>query len=395
MSANQKIDNNIITISLIKMSDSIINNMHRFVVKQVQKSSSNDNKSPLISTGYEHYAISQGCILNMAGNNTYGQLGNGTRKNSKVLVPISFSSKIIWIACGQCFTVVITEDGQTHSWGSHLRTALFYPINSSVKKHTGDNLIPILVKKIKSRRAIKVSATTWSYIVLFDDGSVFIKVQNCKEGFMFSLDNKIVDVAINSEVYLITENGLLFEADMCLGSLPSEEPKTSEITTRQIKLPGKEKVAKISTGEQFLTILSESGKVYTYCVSNVWTTDDGKEHPNVREGIYGKYGPGGSFLEKRDPPRLVNLSEPISTISSNYDTAMALSKDGKLYIWSPEIFRTAISLVLAIPTECKIEDIPTGCKIKDIHVGYNFVILLLDNNSLYYWGNKRFPKLKI
>ena len=368
--------------------------MHRFVVRQVQKSSS-DDKSPLISTGYEHYAISQGTTLNMVGNNTYGQLGNGTRRNSKVLVPVSLPSKIIGVACGQCFTVVNTADGKTYSWGQHLRTALFHPINSSVKKHTGDNLIPILVKKIKSRRAIKVSASTWNYIVLFDDGSVFIKVQKRKEGFMFSLDHKIVDVAINGRAYLVTENGSLFEADIDSDMLTRKEPETSDITTRQIKLPGKEKVVEISAGEQFLTILSESGKVYTYCVSNVWTTDDGKEHPNVREGRIDKYGPGGSFLEKRDPPRLVNLSEPISTISSNYDTAMALSKDGKLYIWSPQIFRTAISLVLAIPTECKIEDIPTGCKIKDIHVGYNFSILLLDNNSLYYWGNKRFPKLKI
>nr|QBK91321.1 MAG: regulator of chromosome condensation protein [Pithovirus LCPAC202] len=357
--------------------------MKTFTIKQICEFSSKDDKSPLISVGYEHYAISQGCILNMAGNNTYGQLGDGTRVNSKVLVPISFSSKIIGVACGQCFTVVITEDGKTYSWGQHLRTKLFHPINSSVKKHTRDNLIPILVKKIKSRRAIKVSATTWSYIVLFDDGSVFIKVQNCKEGFMFSLYNKIVDVAINSEVYLITENGSLFEVDMGLGSLSRKKPETSDITTRQIKLPGKEKVVEISAGEQFLTILSESGKVYTYCVSNVWTTDDGKEHPNVREGYIGKYGPGGSFLEKRNPPSFEDLGGQIFTISSNYDTSIALSKDGESYIWCPDVI---ISPAI---------NIPTGCKIEDIHVGYNFAILSLDDGNIYYWGNERFPVLKI
>nr|QBK91021.1 MAG: regulator of chromosome condensation protein [Pithovirus LCPAC201] len=366
------------------MSDSIINNMSDFIVKLVQKFLSKDNKSCFISAGFENYAISQGRTLNMVGNNTYGQIGNGTRRNSKVPVPISLPSTIIWVASGQCFTVAITKDGKVYSWGTHVKTICFRPINSSVKEGTGDNLIPILVKKIKSRRAIKVSASTWNYIVLFDDGSVFIKVQKRKEGFMFSLDHKIVDVAINSRAYLITENGSLFEADMGSGILMRKETETLDITTRQIKLPGKEKVVKISTGGQFLTILSDSGKVYTYSVSSVWTTDDGKEHPNANtsECYPGKYGPGGSFLEKRDPPSFEDLGGPISTISSNYDTAMAVSKDGELYIWCPEVvISTAI-------------DIPTGRIIKDIYAGYNFAILLLDNNDVYYWGNERFPKLK-
>ncbi len=422
------------------------------ILKQVRGMPSKDNESPLTSAGYGHHASSKGRTLYIRGNNNYGQLGNGTRENSEVPISIKFSSDITGIACGQSFTVVITKDGKTWSCGQHCKTILdphHGSINSSVKEGTGDSLIFLEVKKIASRRAIKVFASTWDYIVVFDDGSVFIKRHECREGFMFSLDQKIVDVAIGDNVYLVTENGLLFEISICSGKLMGEDVETLNIeditTTRQIKLP--ENVVKISAGSTFLTILLGSGKVYTHCVPYVWTTDDGKEYPGVSVGYTDKYGPGGAFRAKRNPPKLVDLVDQISSISSNYNTASALSKDGKLYIWCPEIklkhcekknctnkpmsngiycqpcWTTCCDYcerkhlghwgecgwlnsgkysdeVQPKPSEDKIEIspisyIPNGCKITSSYVGYDFMILILDNNTVYYWGNKRFPKWKI
>ncbi|GAG78766.1 unnamed protein product, partial [marine sediment metagenome] len=57
-------------------------------------------------------------ILYMAGENNYGQLGNGTTRSSTIPIAIQFKQKIIGISCGSFYTAALTSDGKIYIWGN-------------------------------------------------------------------------------------------------------------------------------------------------------------------------------------------------------------------------------------------------------------------------------------
>ena len=73
----------------------------------------------LIACGNSYTTVITKGDLYTWGENQYGQLGNGTTKDSKIPIRIDLPSKPLQVACGNHHTAVITEDG-LYTWGQNL-----------------------------------------------------------------------------------------------------------------------------------------------------------------------------------------------------------------------------------------------------------------------------------
>lgn len=77
----------------------------------------------IISAGISHAAVvDENGVLWMWGDNTYGQLGNGTNDDS--LIPVKVLDNVVSVACGDNHTAAIKTDGSLWMWGSNYRGAL-------------------------------------------------------------------------------------------------------------------------------------------------------------------------------------------------------------------------------------------------------------------------------
>ncbi len=287
-------------------------------------------KNSPISVGGQHYAVidDQG-ILYMGGDNSFGQLGDGTRNNSKIPIAIkSFSQKIISVSCGRIFTMAITEDGKTYEWGNLNNIGASIPI-------------PTLNPVLANLKATKVTCGGDGWGVILGDGSVYVSIDIFISGkfnntpFRVVLEDKIIDISVyTSHFAVVTRSGKLYFAGEKFNDRPPGridligieisgneriiKPKHIPFPPQQGIIP---KIKQVSITDSHIMALTNDGKVF------IWGDDDF----GYLSLPYHHDFPDKSNLYLS--PQLLTSLPKISYITADGGGSSAITRDGRLYVW--------------------------------------------------------------
>ena len=384
-----------------------------------------------ISSGYAHYGIiDENGNLSMVGENTHGQLGDGTTSFSRIPIHIHFSSKVVSIACSLDFTGAVTEDGKTYLWGN-----------------LGGKFItkPMLVEHLKNYHAIKISLNVsfeYGYGVIFHDESAYLNISIFINKKIVLLSNiikiysGIIDFnLIEDMLFILTNDGKIYTSGVPI--LPDHSKYIPSHVKREIRIGINDINGNPTLNPTLVPFKKTARQIYIYMNKlNVLTTDGelfkmnsyGDDGPNIvyilnsmspgnepdRRTRSGRILPKSVYpdLEKaleKSKPHKIPILEKISSISSYYSTVAAITKEGKLYMWGSneedKIVDTRVSIPgytlnmiglskgeISEPVEVNI-----GSKIKNVSVGGIFTIAISESDSVIYWGADHLkpPKIKL
>ena len=348
-------------------------------------------RSP-VSVGSSHYGIidNQGNLY-MAGNNSRGQIGNGSREFSYQPVKIPFDSKIISVSCGSLSTFAVSEKGDIYVWGSPSKELMDKIDPSKIYKMKGFNIFsiarPVMVK-ITHEKITKVVANPYfsTYAILVDSGRIYINGINPidspgqSDNFVDLIFTGMLHQHGVNNIYGLTESGKLIGIFLSTKTIYGE-----------IEFP--EKIYQISAGKNHVVVVSVGGNVYTWGINGL-----GQMGVKVDDTDW----PKNNFIK----PNLyqVGLPSPIKSISSGGDTSLAITLDGKLFMWGHTFNGNIISresaelllesgtaryasgyLIIPRPIEVTI-----GRKIKHIKVGETFTLAVTEDGIVNYWGSGRY-----
>ncbi len=339
--------------------------------------------SPISGMYYHYGIIDQKGILYMAGENVYGQLGNGTTIRLYKPVVIPFKQKIIGISCSMHYTAALTEDGKIYIWGDLSRLDGIDGFITGIERDRGNQRKNILTPRLFNfpHPVIKIHARIQSLGIITADLIPYFT------GYMKPINIKAIDIASTTDKYAIisTDRKLYIWGN-------SDQPK-------HIPLP--ELVKQISFGKDHYAVLSINGNVY------IWGSNEyGKLGVNLGlpfEEIVRKATLLGQHSHEilRVPTKL-DLLSPISFISMGAHTSAILTTDGKLYMWGANndgkilnedrdhswvnpIFKPAryndnyVTNLMQISIE--------GQVINYVVVGSLYTLAMTDDGVINYWGS--------
>ncbi len=208
------------------------------------------------------------------GDNTYGQLGNGTTVTSDEPVEVKFpdGTSIIQIAAGENHNVALDKDGNVWTWGRNNN----YQLGIS----SGDQYTPYKVTGLP--KVIRIATGNNSTMVLTE----------------------------NNELYAW---GLNAYGNLGLGNYTNKVLPT--------KVIGIQDIIDLSGGKNHFTILNRAGEVFT-----------------TGSNLYGQLGITTRIIDKINEFTKVDISEKIGTISSGDLSNIATTVDGEVYVWGSNIY---------------------------------------------------------
>ena len=253
--------------------------------------------SPISGRSHHYGIIDRKGILYMAGDNEYGQLGNGTFISSVRPMALPFKQKIIGISCATLYTAALTADGKIYLWGDFgdlegIDEFITGDIELTKHNHMKNILSPRLFDF--PQPAIKIHSGSLTLGIITTDQTPYFT------GYPKPINIKAIDIAFERYGYAIlgTDRKLYMRGNF-----------------DQLKhIPVPELVKQISFGHYHYAVLSVSGNVY------IWGSNK-----------FGALGiPSATILKT---PTKLDLPSPISFISMGLHTSAALTEDGKLYMW--------------------------------------------------------------
>ena len=317
-----------------------------------------------ISGRWGHYGIiDQKGILYMAGNNRFGQLGNGTTIDSIRPMAIPFTKRVIGISCERDYTAALTVDGKIYLWGDLSSLAQIDEfLTGNIEWTKSGHIKPILTPRLFNfpHPAIKIHAGPCTLgIITTDQTPYFID-------YTTPIDIKALDIDFVQNKYaIIGTDGKLY-----MWNFKSEQPK-------HVPLP--ELIKQVSFGNSHYAVLSISGNVY------IWGSN--------------RFGELGLPVIELKVPTKLDLPSPISFISMGLDTSAALTRDGKLYMWgsnfngkilnedqAPDWVNLKpsgyISNYVPRPIQISIERLV----INYVEVSETYTLAVTDDGAVNYWG---------
>ncbi len=348
--------------------------------------------SPMSASSSHYGIIDNRGNLYMAGDNSRGQIGNGSRKYAQKPIKILFDSKIISVACGPWLTLAVSENGDLYVWGS-VRNELMNKVDQSKFDKIKVLNTPLLTRpemvKITHEKIIKVVAdpSSYTYAILVAPGRIYINGIDPVDPPDPS--DKFVDLifvgTLNqndvNNIYGLTESGKLIGIFLSTKTIYGE-----------IKFP--EKIYQISAGTNHVVVASVKGNVYTWGMS--------------RRGQLGVKSDDMDWYKKNFiTPNLyqVDLPSPIKTVSAGGDTNAAITLDGKLFMWGytflgniipkesaellleSDVVRYSYDGYLIIPRPIEVT---IGGKIRHIKVGETFTLAVTEDGIVNYWGSNAY-----
>ena len=329
-----------------------------------------------ISGVYDHYGIiDRKGILYMAGDNEWGQLGNGTTVRSVRPIALQFKRKIIGISCSDLYTAALTEDGKIYVWGNlkNLGQIDEFIDLERTKLHTAKNILTPRLFNFP-HPAIKIHAGENTLGIITTDHTPYFT------GYMKQINIKALDIESFAIRYAII--GTYRKLYTWHFTFDFEDDLNQKIIDQPKHIPLPELVKQMSFGEDHYAVLSISGNVY------IWGS-------NVL-GALGLPSSKGSEI-----PTKLDLPSPISFISMGRHTSAALTRDGILYMWGANTDRMIlnednipdwVNLVpgdytnrtnyVPQPIQISIE----GKVINYVEVGSCHTLAVTDDGMVNYWG---------
>ncbi|MDR0520163.1 MAG: hypothetical protein LBG82_09005, partial [Clostridiales Family XIII bacterium] len=325
------------------------------------------------SNGNSNFALTSSGAVYGWGSNNLGQLCDDTKKSSSSpkLIPAQlFGGKSIQSIeiCGNGTVFAITSDGEVYAWGNNssgqlgngtMNNAVNYMPQLIDQSHFGD-------EKVKS------IAAGWNHcFALTESGNIYAWGENRVgqlgngtedwnlhavpepvEQSLFS-GEKIVSISAgNQQGFALTDNGRLYSwGSNSHGQLGDGTNGTNNPTPTAISVGG-EKVKSVSSGYSHCLAQTESGKVYSW--GDNWNGEIGN-------------GKSGLGLIQDTPKPCINLDGVnIVSIDAGGQFSMVMSADGMLYSWGRDDKGTlgrAFSSVVPAPVDfpyCKVTFEPSG-----------------------------------
>jgi alpha-tubulin suppressor-like RCC1 family protein len=299
---------------------------------------------------------SKGSVL-VWGNNSSGQLGDGTQVNRNAPVNItdkfnlSENEKISNINFGVNHTVALTSSGRIFTWGSNNVGQLGNGTISS-----SPQLTPVEITEMFSLSVgdyIKsISSGSDATIVLTLNGEVWVWGNNAfgrlgnnsTESYsdtpinitnQFGLNSgeliSLVEFGYSDSAAALTSDGRLFTWGLNrfgrLGDGTTTDSKKPIDITNRFALPNNEIITSVALGNLHSSAITNLGRMFTWGNTSFGATGNGsKSDPiiinNVNTNIYNitlEFG--------------LNLNEKIVLISNGGEHSSALTSDGRLFMW--------------------------------------------------------------
>ena len=210
------------------------------------------------------------------GDNTYGQLGNGTVKTSDEPVEVTFpeGTIITQIAAGENHNVALDSNGNVWTWG---RNNNYQIGNTRANQYT-----PYKVSNLP--KVIKISAG----------------------------NNNTMVITENNELYAW---GLNAYGDLGLGTY------TNKVLPKKVK--GVHDIIDISGGKSHYIVLNRAGEVFA-----------------TGSNLYGQLGIGNNEIGKINEFQKVEIKDKIGTIDAGDISNIATTVDGYVYTWGGNTYST-------------------------------------------------------
>lgn len=269
-----------------------------------------------ISAGGEHTcALMKGGNVKCWGRNNSGQLGNGTKELSMELVDVPGLLNVTGISAGSEHTCAVMGDGNVKCWGKNL--------SGRVGNDTNERLIlsPVDVVSLGAN-IVFVSAGNEHTCALTDDGNVMCWGRNVDGELGISQNSNLSKTPVNvvglegkavaittgfARTCAVTNKGEI----QCWGWMGFEEFSNSPVILRNFESTPK----LVATGGNHICAINENGKVS--CLG---------ENKNGQLG-------NGTTADSREFMEVIGLPNSITAIGAAYDYTCALTEIGEVWCW--------------------------------------------------------------
>ncbi len=288
-----------------------------------------------VATGGKHSLAltSTGEVLAW-GNNFYGQLGDGTTKDSHTPVPVALpkGTTVVAVAAGGTSSLAVTTAGQVLAWGDNHYGQLG---NAS----TVNSDVPVRVRLPAGARVVAVRAS-YNYSLALTAGG------------------RVLTWGYNGS-----------------GQLGTGYHTASEVPVL-VKLPRRTRVAAIATGGYDGLVLTKTGRMLAWGDNRFGQLGNGTSHSTVL-------------------PVRVKLPAGVKlvAIGGGSQHTLALTSTGRVLAWGYNAFGqlgTGSSRSSDIPVRVRL---PGGVRITQVSAGGGFSIALTSAGGILAWGHNEFGQL--
>jgi len=267
------------------------------------------------------------------GNNSIGQLGDGTTIDSTMPVQVSGLTNVTAVAAGSAHTIVLKDDGTVWTWGSNT----FGQLGDGT---TADSTTPVQVSGLTN--VIAVAAESLRTIVLKNDGTVWVWGENS----LGQLGVETTEICPFSGY-----DSFCSTTPVQVPGLTNVEAIAAEYSISFIALKndgtvwtwGKNSVTPVQISSPTFVTATAVGltpvQVYgldvtaiaTGVVHYVLLTTDGTAWA-LGENIYGQLGDGTTTASYTTPVQVSDLTDVVAiAVGSNH--SIALKIDGTIWTW--------------------------------------------------------------
>jgi len=289
------------------------------------------------------------------GDNSSGQIGDGTTENKNI--PVKVSEQVKSVSLGGHHSAAITESKDLYVWGANWNGQIG---NGSTENKNS----PIkIMEHVKS-----VDLGGYHSAAVTESGDLYVWGYNLDgqigDG---TAENKNTPVKIMEHVKNVSLGGYHSAAITESGDLyiwgNNEYGQVGDGTVESKNTPVKimEHVKSVSLGCDHSAAITESGDLY------IWGNNE-----------YGQIGNGTS--ENKNSP--IKIMEHVKDVSLGYDHSAAVTESGDLYVWGYNRY----GQIGNGTTEDKAIPIKIMENIQSVDLGYDHSAVLTKTEELYVWG---------
>ncbi|MFZ5948284.1 MAG: T9SS type A sorting domain-containing protein [Stygiobacter sp.] len=361
--------------------------------------------SQYIGTGLGEHTIIvniQGKVFAWGRNDNYGQLGNGTKINSKLPIAVTTTGvlngkKIIQVASGVSHSFALSSDGKAYGWGYGNAGQL------GNNDWTSVNTLPTEVTTsgaLNGKIIKQIACGDYHTIALTIDGQVYSwgrndygqlgnsNQQNSNVPVKtLGLAKTIIQIAAGSRhsVALASDGTIFTWGNNDYGQLGDGNKTTIKNLPIEVNQTGSlsgKTVIQVAAGSNHTLALTSDGLVYA------WGNNDS-----------GQLGDGTNTLSTNAVPVStlgVLKDKKIIKIAAGSKHSIALASDGTVYTWGDN-WRGALGtgnyFNSKVPVAVSTTGALNGKKIIQISAGSGHSIALASDGKIYTWGDNSYGQL--
>ena len=307
-------------------------------------------------------AITEDGSLYMWGGNLNGQIGNGT--TTECLVPIKILDHVKSVSLGHDHSGAITEEGSLYMWGMNSRGQIG---NGTTTKQYVPTRILDHIKSVSLEDTYSGAIT--------EDGSLYMWGGNSCGSIGNGMESdclvptKILDHVKSMSLEgahggAITEDGSLY----MWGYNSSGQIGNGTTTKCLVPIKILDHVKSVSIGDYHSGAITEDGSLY------MWGDND-----------YGQIG-NGTATDLLVPTKIL---DHVKSVSLGDSYSGAITEDGSLYMWGKN---NECQIGNGTTTDCLV---PTKIldHVKSVSLGYTHSGAITEDGSLYMWGDNNYGQI--